>query len=78
MNESRPVKLTRVGDDQIVEIPAEFALPGEEAILRKEGDKLIIETPRRKGSLKEWLSTLEPIEEEWPDIPDLPAEPVDL
>ena len=39
----RHVKLFKNGRNQAVRIPREFELPGEDAIIRKEGDKLIIE-----------------------------------
>ena len=44
----------------------------------KIGDQLIIETPKRKMTLTEWLDTLEPIDEPFPEIEDPPPEPVDL
>jgi antitoxin VapB len=78
MNEGRPVKLFRNGRNQAVRIPREFELPGEDALMRKEGDKLTIEPVQKKGDLLEWLATLEPVEDEFPEIPDPPAEPVDL
>ncbi|HXJ02570.1 MAG TPA: hypothetical protein VNH44_15215 [Micropepsaceae bacterium] len=77
MGIERQVKLFRNGRNQAVRIPREFELPGEDAIMRKEGDRLIIE-PARKKTLAELLATLEPIEEEFPEIPDLPAEPVEF
>ena len=43
----------------------EFELPGEDAIMRKEGDKLIIE-PVRKLSLLEYLATLELLTKTFP------------
>ena len=42
MNE-RHVKLFKNGRVQIVRIPREFELPGEDAIMRKEGQRVIIE-----------------------------------
>ncbi len=78
MNSQRSVRLFRNGRNQAVRIPREFELPGEEAIMRKEGDKLIIEPAEKKTNLLEWLATLEPIEEDFPEIPDPPPEPVDL
>ncbi len=39
----RRVKLLRDDDGQFVEIPSEFEFPGEDAIMRREGNKLIIE-----------------------------------
>ena len=43
MNAYRPIKLFRNGRNQAVRIPREFELPGEDAVIRREGDKLIIE-----------------------------------
>jgi antitoxin VapB len=73
----RQVKLFKNGRNQAVRIPREFELPGDEAIMRKEGDKLIIE-PMRKLSLLEYLATLDPLDEDFPEIEDLPPEPFDL
>jgi antitoxin VapB len=77
MDGDRHVKLFRNGRNQAVRIPREFELPGTEAVMRKEGDRLVIEPARRK-SLLEWLATLEPIEEEFPQIDDPPPEPFEL
>jgi len=77
MLEDRHVRLFRNGRNQAVRIPREFELPGEEAVIRKEGDRLIIEPVRRK-SLKQVLRTLEPLDEDLPPIEDRPPEPVDL
>lgn len=74
----RHVKLFKNGRNQAVRIPREFELPGDEAIIRKEGDKLIIEGVPPKKSLLELLDSWEPIEEEFPEIEDLPADPVDF
>ena len=77
MGAERRVKLFKNGRNQAVRIPREFELPGEEAVMRKEGDRLIIE-PVRKKSLLAYLATLEPLDEEFPEIEDLPAEDVDI
>jgi antitoxin VapB len=49
----------------------EFELPGNEAIIRRDGDSLIIEPVRRKG-LAALLDSWEPFDEEFPDIDDPP------
>lgn len=68
----RHVRLFRNGRNQALRIPREFELEGDEAIIRKEGDRLIVE-PVRKGRLLALLSTLDPIEEPFPDVDeDLP------
>ncbi|MGH6897152.1 MAG: antitoxin [Geminicoccaceae bacterium] len=73
----RHVRLFRNGRNQAVRIPREFELPGEDATMRKEGDRLVIElAPPR--SLLAVLATLEPIEEEFPAIEELSHRPVDL
>ena len=73
----RHVKLFKNGRNQAVRIPREFELPGEDAIIRKEGNKLIIE-PAAKRSLVALLDRLEPLDEDFPEIADLPPGPVDL
>ena len=73
----RHVKLFRNGRNQAVRIPREFELPGEDAIIRKEGERLIIE-PTSPKSLLALLATLTPIEEDFPPIPDLTPDPVEL
>lgn len=73
----RRVKLFRNGRNQAVRIPREFEMPGNEAVIRKEGPRLIIE-PAPKKSLLEILKSLEPIDEEFPELEDRPPEPVDL
>jgi antitoxin VapB len=73
----RRVKLFRNGRNQAVRIPREWEMSGEEAMLRKEGDRLIIE-PAPPRSLLALLATLEPIDEEFPPIPELAMDSVDL
>lgn len=63
----RHVRLFRNGRNQALRIPREFELEGEEAILRKEGDRLIVE-PVRKGRLLALLASLEPLTEPFPDV----------
>jgi antitoxin VapB len=63
----RHVRLFRNGRNQALRIPREFELEGDEAILRKEGGRLIIE-PVRKGRLLAVLASLEPLEETFPDV----------
>jgi antitoxin VapB len=77
MAAERHVKLFRNGRNQAVRIPREFELPGDEAVMHKEGDRLIVE-PLRKKSLIELLDSWEPIDEEFPEIDDPPPEPVEL
>jgi len=65
------------GCNQAVRIPRKLELPGEDAVMRKEGQRLIIE-PAPPRSLLSLLSTLDPIEEDFADVSELPIDPVDL
>jgi antitoxin VapB len=73
----RHVRLFRNGRNQAVRIPREFELPGQDAIIRKEGERLVIE-PAPPRSLLAVLATLGPIEDEFPPIEELPHTRVDL
>lgn len=74
---ARHVKLFKNGRNQAVRIPRELELPGEDAIIRKEGNRLIIE-PVPPRSLLALLATLEPIDEDFGPIDDLAVDDVDL
>lgn len=79
MPPERHVRLFRNGRNQALRIPREFELAGDEAILRQEGDRLIVEPLVRRGLLAT-LATLQPIRDNFAD-PDenlLPAEDVSL
>jgi antitoxin VapB len=73
----RHVKLFRNGRNQAVRIPREFELPGKDAIMRKEGDRLVIE-PTSPKSLLAVLATLESLDDEFPTISELDLDPVDV
>ena len=73
----RHVKLFKNGRNQAVRIPREFELPGEDAIMRKEGERLIIE-PCPPQSLLALLAILVPLDEDFPLIPDPHPEFVEL
>ena len=75
----RHVRLFRNGRNQALRIPREFEFEGNEAIVRKEGDRLIVE-PVRKGRLLALLGSLEPLDESFPDVDEdlVPLDDVDL
>ena len=75
--ESRSVRLFRNGANQAVRIPRGFELPGTEAVMTREAGAIVIR-PAPVRSLLAVLKALKPLEESFPDIPELPAEPVDL
>ena len=68
MSELRHVRLFRNGRNQAVRIPVEFELPGNEAVMHRDGDRLVIEPIRKRGLLA-LLKTMRPIED-FPEIDD--------
>jgi len=68
----RHVKFFRHGRHQAIRIPREFELPGEDVIIRKDGQRLIIEAAPPR-SLLAVLTTLQTVDEDFPPIEDLPA-----
>lgn len=79
MHIQRQVRLFRNGRNQAVRIPREFELDAEEAIMRYEDGRLVIEPIRKKGLLAT-LATLESLEEDFPDVDQglLAAEAVEI
>jgi len=75
MEPARHVKLFKNGRNQAVRIPREFELPGEDAIMRKEGGKLIIEAAPPR-SLLALLASLPALEEDFAPMDDLPPDEV--
>jgi antitoxin VapB len=74
MPEQRHVRLFRNGRNQAVRIPVEFELPGDQAIMHRDGDRLVIEPVRKRGLLA-LLKAMRPLDEEFPQIDDPPPPP---
>jgi antitoxin VapB len=74
---ARHIKLFRNGRNQAIRIPREFELPGTDAILHREGNRLVIEAAP-PSSLLAVLSNLEPINESLPEFVDEPPDAVIL
>lgn len=69
MTVERHVKLFKTGCNQAVRIPRDSELADEDAIMRQEGDRLVIE-PTSAKPLLALLATLAPIDEICPPISD--------
>jgi antitoxin VapB len=69
MAEHRHVRLFRNGRNQAVRIPVEFELPGDEAMMHRDGDRLVIEPVRKRGLIA-LLKTMKPLDEHFPEIDD--------
>lgn len=77
MSTERRVKLFRNGRNQAVRIPRDLELPGKDAVIRREGQRVVIE-PAPPRSLLEVLAALSAIEETLPVADDAPPRHVDL
>ena len=79
MNSPQPrhAKLFKNGNNQAVRIPREFDLPGSDALIYREGDRLIVEAAKPL-SLKTLFAGWKPLQEGLPAIADPAPEPVDL
>ena len=69
MIDQRKVRLLRKGRGQVVHIPVDFELPGNEAMMLRDGARLIIEPVRKRGLIA-LLNSMEPLDEDFPDIDD--------
>jgi antitoxin VapB len=69
VSEQRRVRLFRNGRNQAVRIPVEFELPGNEAVMHRQGDQLVLEPVRRRG-LVALLKTMKPLDEDFPEVAD--------
>jgi antitoxin VapB len=74
----RRARLFRNGRNQAVRIPREFELPGDEVLLYKDGERLIVEPVKKKMGLLELLASWEPLDEEFPEIEDPPVKSEDI
>jgi antitoxin VapB len=77
------VALERDGERQIISIPADFALAGDEVSVSQLADGTLRIAPIQERSAKalyELISSWEPLgpEDAMPEIEDYPAEPVHL
>ena len=73
------VRLFRNGGNQAVRIPKEFEMDCDEAIIRKEGNRLVLE-PVKKGGLLSVLEELKTLDDVFPDVDEtlLPLDDVPL
>lgn len=67
MHSVRHVRLFKNGRNQALRIPREYELPGNEAVIHREGNKLIIEAVQNH-SLLAVLAGWQPLPEDFPDV----------
>jgi antitoxin VapB len=63
------VKLFRHRRKQAVLVPVRFELQGNEAIMYRDGDRLIVQSVRKRGLIA-LLKTMKPLNEKFPEIDD--------
>lgn len=77
MHNERYMSLFRNGYNQAIRIPRDSELKGTKAIIRKDGNRLIID-PDRKNGLKEILAILPTLDEDFLEITDPIIMPDDI
>jgi antitoxin VapB len=80
MYSERHARLFRNGRNQAVRIPRELELPGDEVVIYRDGERLILEPVTRKSRLLELLASWDPIEDSFPDVDEglLPLDDVEI
>ena len=73
----RHARLFRNGRNQAVRIPREFELSANEVVIYREDERLIIVPVERSATLAEVLASLSPLDVDFPEIKDPPAQPED-
>jgi antitoxin VapB len=74
---AKEARLFRNNRSQAVRIPVEFELPGDRVLIRRDGDRLIIE-PLRKAGVLGLLESWSPLADAFPDPHDPDASPEDV
>mgnify|MGYP001810332182 FL=1 len=64
----RHVRLFRNGCNQALRIPREMVLNADEAVIRSDGERLIIEPVKRRPDLATLLAGWTPTDESLPDV----------
>ena len=62
-----PIRTKPRAARQAVRIPVELEAPGDASIMRRDGDRLVIEPVRKRG-LVALLKSMKPIEDSFPKI----------
>jgi antitoxin VapB len=80
MQPERHVRLFRNGRNQALRIPRELELDADEAIIRRDGARLIVEPVKRRPDLATLLAGWEPLDEPFPDVDEglLPLDDIRL
>lgn len=77
------VRLYRTGGHQALKLPHGFELPGTEAVVRRQGNRVILEpraSRRTTAGLLDYLASRRPLDETFPDVDEglAPLDDVEL
>lgn len=64
----RHARLFRNGRNQALRIPRELELAGDEVVIQKDGDRLIVESVKKPSRLATLLASWKPIADAFPDV----------
>jgi antitoxin VapB len=80
MRSERHVRLFRNGRNQALRIPRELELDADEATIRKDGERLIVEPVKRRPDLATLLASWDSLDEPYPDVDEglLPLDDIRL
>ncbi|MGF1544517.1 MAG: antitoxin [Parvularculaceae bacterium] len=76
MAKVRRVSLFRNGRNQAIRIPRDMELAGREALIRRDGDRLVIEPATSPAGLLDFLDELAPVHVDFPEVDEPPPAPV--
>lgn len=74
---ARRVRIFKNGRNQAIRIPRELELSGNEAVIQRDGNRLIIE-PVESSSLLDLLASWEPLDVDFPEVADKKPDAVEL
>jgi antitoxin VapB len=74
---ARRVRIFKNGRNQAIRIPRELELSGNEAVIQRDGNRLIIE-PVESSSLLDLLASWEPLDVDFPELADKKPDAVEL
>jgi antitoxin VapB len=65
---SRSARLFRNGRNQALRIPREFEIEGNEVLIIKDGDRLVLEPIKRTSGLAALLASWDALDQSFPDV----------
>lgn len=73
---SRSARLFRNGRNQALRIPREFEIEGDEVLITRDGDRLVLEPIKKPSGLAALLASWDALDQSFPDV-DRGLQPLD-